>query len=290
MITFFSSPKAFDGHYDVIQTNAINSWLLLEPKPEIILLGNDHGTSEACRKWGLKHIRNVDCNEYGTPLVSSMFQLAEREASFDSMCYINADIILLQDFIDAVTLVSGMKSRYLLVGKRWDIEMPEPLSFQDHWESRLCKYIKMVGKLHGATGKDFFVFRKGFCKQLPPFAVGRPAWDDWFVYYALKEKMSVIDLTEAVTVIHQNHDYSHVVSGTNERWKGIEADTNLALAGSSLFSEHGRTISDANYRLVGGKLFRQPKVCFFYRAAWRFLSKYYMMLKRNVLQRISLQK
>lgn len=290
-MTIFSSPKAFEGHSHVIQTNAINSWLLLEPTPEIILLGNDHGTEEACRKWGLKHIRNVDCNEYGTPLVSSMFQLAEREASFDSMCYINADIILLQDFVDAVTLVDRRKSHYLLVGQRRDIEMTELLSFQNHWETRLRQYIKNVGKLHAATGKDFFVFRKGFCRQLPPFAVGRPAWDDWLVYYALKEKVAVIDLTDAVTVIHQNHDYSHVVSGTKERWKGIEADRNLALAGSSLFSEHRRTISDANYRLIEGKLFRQPKVYRLYGAVWRFLSKYYMILKQlNVLQRIGLDK
>lgn len=46
MLTIFSYPKPFKGHIDVIQRNAINSWTLLNPKPEIILACDEEGTKE----------------------------------------------------------------------------------------------------------------------------------------------------------------------------------------------------------------------------------------------------
>ncbi len=67
MLTLFAIPKAFRGHINTIQRNAIKSWTLLNPKPEIILLGDDEGTAEVAQEFGLIHIPEVDRNEYGTP-------------------------------------------------------------------------------------------------------------------------------------------------------------------------------------------------------------------------------
>lgn len=52
MITIFSTPKPFRGHFEIIQRNAIQSWLRLRPGCEIILLGNDEGTAE----FNLRHV------------------------------------------------------------------------------------------------------------------------------------------------------------------------------------------------------------------------------------------
>ena len=46
MLTLFSTPKPFRGHIAVIQTNAIRSWLELEPACEVILFGDEEGTAE----------------------------------------------------------------------------------------------------------------------------------------------------------------------------------------------------------------------------------------------------
>jgi hypothetical protein len=280
-ISIFSCPKAFEGLYDVIQRNAIKSWLALKPTPEIILFGDDLGTAEVCEEYAMKNVPVIDCNEFGTPIVSSIFNIAQSKASYPIMCYVNADIILLQDFLNVIHSIDQRLRFYLLIGQRWDMEISELLSFNSHLEGHLKNRVRREGQLHNITGKDFFVFRKGLYEQIPPFAIGRGAWDDWLVFWACKQKAAVVDLTKAVTVIHQNHDYSHVVTEKNEKWKGIEADRNLALAGSSLFSENRRTISDANYRLIEGELLRQPNLYRVYRGAWRFLSKYYMILKRR---------
>src|SRR5207253_9221526 len=101
-VTLFTVPKAFKGHIGVIQRNAIISWTKLEPRPEIILLGNDEGIKEIAEEFNLKHIPEVKCNEFNTPLISSIFETAEAHTDNEIMAFINTDVILLDDFIQAM--------------------------------------------------------------------------------------------------------------------------------------------------------------------------------------------
>src|SRR5258708_5993644 len=83
MITIFAMPKAFRGHIDVIQRNAIMSWTRLSIKPEVILLGTDEGTAEVAREFGVCHLPEVARNPEGTPLVSDLFAQGQRCAAND---------------------------------------------------------------------------------------------------------------------------------------------------------------------------------------------------------------
>ena len=56
MVTMFAVPKVFSGRFNVIQRNAIQSWTKVCDDAEIILLGNEPGTAEACEEYGLKHL------------------------------------------------------------------------------------------------------------------------------------------------------------------------------------------------------------------------------------------
>jgi hypothetical protein len=169
MLTIFSCPKPFtNSHINIIQRNAIRSWTLLKPKPEIILLGNDEGVSEICREFNLIHIPEIERNEYGTPLLNSIFSEAEKAASHQLMCYINADIILMSDFMKAIEVViNQMKPPFLLIGRRYDLEINELLSFES--EDDLRCLLREKGKLYLPTGLDYFVFTKGLFGEIPPF-------------------------------------------------------------------------------------------------------------------------
>lgn len=245
-VTIFTTPKPFHGNIGIIQRNAIQSWLMMYPECEIILFGNEEGTAEVASKFGIRHIPEVGCNEYGTPLISSMFEIAQDVASHQLMCYVNADIILMRDFMAAVRRMP--KHSFLMVGHRWDLDIHDALDFnRADWEMQLRARVADAGKLHGDSGIDYFVFRRGFWHDIPPFAIGRPAWDNWFIYRARTLDAPVIDATETVTAIHQNHDYAHHPQGTNGVWKGPEAQKNWELAGgpSHLFS-----LPDANWILT----------------------------------------
>jgi hypothetical protein len=237
MLTFFTTTKPFNGHTAIIQRNAIQSWKELHPSCEVILLGNEDGTAKIASEFGLRHVPDVKCNEYGTPLVSDLFARAERIAHHDVLCYINADIILMSDFTDAVKQVVSRNKRFLMVGRRWNLDVTRPLDFdQDDWEKRLHKAVKNNGELFMHMGIDYFVFPRGMWGDIPPFAIGRPGWDNWMIYRARRLRASVIDATRAVTAVHQNHDYGHHPQGTEGVWKGPEAQENLKLAEKNLYN------------------------------------------------------
>ena len=44
--------------------------------------------------------------------------------------------------------------------------------------------------------------------NVPPFAIGRLKWDNWLVWKARVQGFPIIDVTEAVTIVHQNHEYA----------------------------------------------------------------------------------
>lgn len=262
MLTLFTAPKHFRGRFDLIQRNAIESWQRLRPACEIILMGDDEATASVAQEFGVLHVPQIARNEYGTPLVNCLFAEAERVARYPHLCYINADIILMSDFLPAVRQVVAERSRFLLVGRRSDLNVSERLDFINDWEANLRLRVKREGKLHAHTGLDYFVFPRGLGWKIPPFAIGRPAWDSWLLYRAISQGVSVIDLTEMVTVVHQNHDYSHVAGGADAVWVGPEAKRNLDLAGGYA---HAFTVWDAKYRLTRKGIQRRLTPYYFYR-------------------------
>src|SRR5512142_2885693 len=117
-ITLFSAPKPFaNPHIAMIQRNAIKSWNLL-PDVEVILLGEETGLAETAQELSAKHLRNVKRNASDTPLISSMFQLAREHSHSDLLCIINADMILMSDFVQAAQRAKELKDKFVLLSQR----------------------------------------------------------------------------------------------------------------------------------------------------------------------------
>lgn len=227
--TIFSIPKAFDGHVGLIQCNAIKSWTLLTPKPEIILFGDESGTAEISQKLNLIHIPEIKHNEDGTPLLDNIFANIEHRATNDIVAYLNTDIILTDNFSLGIQSVSQELDHYLLIGRRWNIEIDQELKFNPSWEVGLDRLIKYKGCLADYDCKDYFVFPKHLFAQIPPFAVGRGYWDTWMVRKALADGYPVVDGSLVIKAIHQNHAYTHIRGGRNEAYMGKEAQVNKTL-------------------------------------------------------------
>ena len=136
-LTLFATPKAFRGHFAIIQRNAIISWTRLRPKVDIILMGNDPGTAEIARELSLRHIGEVASNRSGAPRIDDMFAKAEAAVSEGLLCYVNADIMLMDDFRRAAQRVAAF-SPLLMIGRRWDTDITTPWDFEPaDWQDRL---------------------------------------------------------------------------------------------------------------------------------------------------------
>jgi len=230
VLTIFSTARAFKDLYAVIQRNAMTSWSKLEPRPEVLVFGDDDGTAEICAELGFVHIPEVATSDLGTPLVSDMFAQAQQRATNPFCCFVNSDIILLPKIYEALNAAASQFDEFLIVGRRVDLDITEVLDFGTGWSDRLRRLADESGRLQPEIAIDYFIFPRGSIGTLPPFAIGRGAYDNWLIWHAGDQGLSVIDASPFFTVIHQSHDYSHA-GGLKAVWEGPEAQQARALVG-----------------------------------------------------------
>ena len=126
MITFFTIPKPFQGHSEIIQSNAILSWQLLEPKCEILIFGNHKSIKNFSDENKIKFVNEYNSNEYGTPLLDKIWFQAKEMSQYNIICFINSDIILLPSFVKKINTIK--LTDYFIAGRRWDIDIGKKIT------------------------------------------------------------------------------------------------------------------------------------------------------------------
>jgi hypothetical protein len=270
MITFFTTAKPFLGHNGMIQRNALKSWTLAAPKAEVILFGDEEGAAETARELGIRYVAEVErvgkgvfnnagfvSTNPGPKIVRSFFDAAQRIARNEIVCYANCDIVVMEDFAAAVSKVAAKQKEFLMVGRRWDIDAKEPMAFEDvDWQVRLREQAHTQGTQRSGDWIDYFVFRRGFyLGKIPEMVIGRVYWDQWLVWKAQEIGAVVVDASEAVMAVHQNHDYGYHPAGKAGVWTDEVAQRNYELAGGRW---HLRTIDDATHVLGPSGLQAHP--------------------------------
>ncbi len=260
MLTVFSIPKAFDGHVGVIQRNAVRSWAALGDDVQVVLVGDDSGVAEAARDLGVGHLATVARSTLGTPRIDDAFAGVDRIAEHSLRCFVNADIVLLDDFLPAVAAVRAAFQRFLVVGETRDVALVDAVAFESAGaRAELRRRAVDEGRSRGATAIDYFVFPAGLFDPIPPFVVGRARFDNWLVWRA-RCRGSVVDATRAVVAVHQRHDYAHIAGGLEEAHFGGEAIRNEELARQdggiySIFDASHRMRADRSiHRYFGSRL------------------------------------
>lgn len=229
MITFFTVPRPFgvvdSFDYGKIQTNAIKSWRMICPDCDIIAFGDDDSVKAACKELNVKHIPGVKCDGSGVPSLDCVFDIVKKRSRFDALCYCNTDVILVGEIKKILKAIRFDK--YMLIGRRYDCSESIDIDNMDLTDT-ISK-----SKWHAITGVDYFVFKKDLYPEVKPFLVGRFTWDNWLVYEASRLGAIIIDCTNIITAIHQNHPIlSHrdpiVQKQISENWKlAMEGDKKL---------------------------------------------------------------
>jgi hypothetical protein len=255
MVTVFTVPKPFRGRIGAIQRNAIESWLALGHGVQVVLVGDEEGVSPAARAAGVEHVGGLARNARGTPRLDSAFERAATVAKFPLWCFVNADILLLDDFLPAIERVATQFDEFLLIGECRDLDVGADVQLKDP-AARADMHALAAdrGRLRGYAALDYFVFPQGLFDPMPPFLIGRACFDNWLVWRARDMNRPVVDATQHVVAIHQSHDYAHVRGGLDEAYGGPEARYNENLAGGR---EHIYSLHDATHRLTSdGRLTR----------------------------------
>jgi hypothetical protein len=247
MLTLFAAPKPFRGHIRIIQRNAVTSWTMLLPRPEIYLFGEEEGVAEIAAELRISHLRDIARNEFGSPLLDDLLRRAREFVRTPLLCYVNSDIILLQEFVDAVSAIRAQFPKFLGVAHRLNIELTETLDFAGGGEMKLRSKILPLGTPGNSTAIDVFVFPPDLYQQVPPFAIGRAWFDQWLIKEARRQRMPVVDMTQVARAIHQNHDYGHITGGQQGAYWGEEARRSLVIYGGV---PHAFTLLDVTHELL----------------------------------------
>jgi len=240
-------PKAFHGHIGVIQRNAIASWTSLRPRPDIRLYGTEDGMAEIASSLGVRHETEIARNEFGTPMLDDLLTRARNFVQTPFLCYVNSDIILLQEFLDAVTTIGRLFPQFLGVAHRLNIDIDEPLDFGQRGEEKLRREFLPKGAPGNSTAIDLFVFPPSTYTSVPPLVLGRAWFDQWLIKDARARNVPVVDITRVARAIHQNHEYIHIAGGQQGAYWGEEARRNLAIYGGV---PHTHTLLDVSHELL----------------------------------------
>jgi hypothetical protein len=239
VLTLFTIPKAFVSSIGDAQRVALQSWSALDGV-QLVLLGDEPGVAEAAREFGADHLGELARNSEGTPRLDDAFARASVIARHSLLCFANADIVFGPDLPRAVE--SLPLSRFLLVGQSYDLDSSEVAGKAPLELRRLARD---RGVRRGATAIDYFVFPAGLFDPLPQFVVGRAGYDNWLLWRARQEG-PVIDATDAVTAVHQRHDYRHLPGGKDQAYYGPEASRNVEIGGGR---SRVYTLHDASHRM-----------------------------------------
>lgn len=225
MLTILTTAKPFVGQIRVSQINALKSWKAISPDVEIILFGDGVGYSQIAQELGLIWIENVETSEQGTPTVNSMFSLARQYGRFPIQMYVNCDIIILDHL---PTVLERMPAdRFLMIGQRWDLDCEFEIQFEDpRWKQLLEHTVQERATLHPPAGSDYFIYKGDIWKDIPDLIIGRAGYDNQLIYHCRANRIPVIDASQVLRVIHQNHDYGHHPEGLTGVWYGAEAQAN----------------------------------------------------------------
>lgn len=274
-LTVFTSPKPFTNpHISMIQRNAIRSWAQLGDEVEVLMMGDEEGMAEFAKEYQIKHFPDVQCSPEGTPYISSMFELARTESDSPYLAILNADVILMPDFVDSAKQVARKAKDFLFLGRRWDLDVTDDLEFTPGWEQALREEVGSHGTLHGPVGSDYFLVPRHLLHDMPEFTIGRSGWDNWTIYHAVESGWAVVDVTHSAMIVHQNHDYSHL-PGNKPPYDLPETKKNIQIAGGV---KTMYTILEANRVLIDGDLKPAPM------STPKLLHKFELMLTDDNLQ------
>ena len=240
----YSIVKGFKSEFTHIQRNAIRSWQAVLPGDHHIFLFGDAEPNalEEAVALGVPILPMVYTTS-GAPLLPNVIQkMHEMRREGDTLCLINADIIIEPQFAAAVRTVEAKFDNFLLVTRRRNVQVDDELDFSTDWHGALKA---LAFQDYTRSGIDVFCYRGDWLKHIPQFGVGRTAWDNWIVGWARSQKVPIVEATQFTVVYHQGHAKykpADAVQRNQELW-------NKALMHKDF--KHAGTLDSATWLLDG---------------------------------------
>jgi hypothetical protein len=261
LLTIYALLKSFrDDHIARIQRNAVRSWLRLDPKPVILVFGDEPGVAEHCAEFGLTRVTGPLEVIDGTVRLRDLAVKAEAVSDTPFYCYINADIILTSDLTKALSEIAPRFPRFLLGASPWNVRIREDLEFGAGWEAALERRAIAEDDLRSRVCSDFFLYPKGYLAKAPELLIGRVYVDNGMMWWVRHRRDPLIDGTSGILTVHQHHRYGHLGDMADRQHETVGAAWNVKAIGGRNHIYSWASATD-HYTKAGIRPFWMGRIC-----------------------------
>jgi hypothetical protein len=213
ILLFCSSGPIDSEEKKLTTTAAFTSWKRFNF--DVLFLGEEYH-KELCDEYGFILDTQVE-KDRGLPIIRNIFQKALSYPGYDYYCYINTDIILLEDINEFLNVIKKTEEEFCVVGQRINVYDLPPINFSKHSYDNILSIIYLLKKeLYQHTGIDYFCFTPNFwdVNQIPDFRIARGFFDNWLINYGITEgNGKMIDLSYVFQPIHPEPNVRPKVEG-----------------------------------------------------------------------------
>lgn len=217
-MTFFTAIREMHpNHMDRLrykhQYNAFSSWMYLDISKQIIVYVSDASSCNHIMTDFPSFICIFDdmCQHLteNKTQINCIWQNAHEIALYDTMVYINGDIILMDDFRKTMYTLLKTRNNFVAIGQRTDLQVsPKDIDFRKNWQAELQNDVQKHGIRHGPYGIDYWVYSRSTFEsskiQFLNYLAGVFRWDNELLAEFMKAGIDVIDCTESIVAVHQN--------------------------------------------------------------------------------------
>ena len=184
----------------------------------------------------------LQVNQHNTPLLQSLIHNVETACPphVPFAAYANADILFEKGGLLRTLRAARTLKRLLIVGQRRNSQIDET-----HANLTQHNITRMESKLFQPNAQDYFIFSRGLFSdwKLPPFVIGRRAYDNAIVDWAF-HNANLLDATQTIWALHQTtEDGNFAGHSTDNR----DSEYNANLPGVQY--DHGSTFH-ARYETI----------------------------------------
>lgn len=221
-----TTTKPYDDYNRVIQINAISSWLRLNVDKIVIINSSDSDNRKYFNANNVNVVPFKRQSSMGVPYVKDVFESGYGDyKNGDVLCYINADMILHDDFVFSINSIpTETYDNFLIGGRRWSWKDKNAFLSIQSFPMDL-ENVKSNGSLDPSCATDYFVHNKELYENIIPsdMMIARCNWDMWLNATAM-ERGKTIDITNTCFAIHPHHGYGNRKMGWEQYAATIEEE------------------------------------------------------------------
>ena len=204
-LTMFTTFKNKADKYQTYR-NTLHNWALFIPQIQPLLF--TYKTDEKLIKlakslgWLVHDVPRLHKNK--VPIWKDMYFAAQNHSDSIFYGYFNGDLLFDHGLINTLLTIEqylDQLNKTLAVGQRTNV----PLKGRDLWNISDVTEAAKEGKLFCKCAMDYFILAHNqyVWNQVLDVVIGRPVYDNYLVALALKNNISVIDVTETMLTFHQ---------------------------------------------------------------------------------------